>query len=116
MGIGAAAGVMAAASLLFVRKAAAITKIGKGHTLKHRALDLAAGAMQPKHPLDAMSTYLNGFHMYADDMGRQVDLMPGTPILRSHAAFSRRQSVGTDSGTDIWPARTARSPSPRFPR
>ena len=29
--------------------------------------------MQPKYPLDAMSTYLNGFHMYADDMGRQVE-------------------------------------------
>ena len=29
--------------------------------------------MQPKYPLDAMSTYLNGFHMYADEMGRQVE-------------------------------------------
>jgi hypothetical protein len=36
-------------------------------------LDLAAGAIQPKYPLAAMSTYLNGFHMYADDMGRQVE-------------------------------------------
>ncbi|MFD5054236.1 DUF1264 domain-containing protein [Streptomyces tendae] len=41
--------------------------------LKHRALDLAAGSMQRKYPLEAMSTYLNGFHMYADDMGRQVE-------------------------------------------
>ena len=29
--------------------------------------------MQHKYPLDAMSTYLNGFHFYADDMGRQVE-------------------------------------------
>lgn len=29
--------------------------------------------MQRKYPLTAMSTYLNGFHMYADDMGRQVE-------------------------------------------
>ncbi|MEU0448011.1 DUF1264 domain-containing protein [Streptomyces tendae] len=41
--------------------------------LKHRALDLAAGSMQRKYPLEAMSTYLNGFHMYAHDMGRQVE-------------------------------------------
>ncbi|MEV6088175.1 OBAP family protein [Streptomyces parvulus] len=71
--IGAAAGVTAAAGLLLGRKAATISKIGKGHPLKHRALDVAAGALQTKYPLDAMSTYLNGFHMYADDMGRQVE-------------------------------------------
>jgi hypothetical protein len=34
---------------------------------------MAAGAMQRKIPLEAMTTYLNGFHMYADDMGRQVE-------------------------------------------
>ncbi|CAL9419992.1 OBAP family protein [Streptomyces sp. enrichment culture] len=73
MGIGAAAGVTAAAGLLLGRKAATIGRIGKGHPLKHRALDLAAGSMQRKYPLEAMSTYLNGFHMYADDMGRQVE-------------------------------------------
>jgi hypothetical protein len=72
-GIGAAAGVAAAVGVLLGRKAAATVKIGKGHSLKHRVLDVAAGAMQPKYPLDAMSTYLNGFHMYADDMGRQVE-------------------------------------------
>lgn len=73
IGIGVAAGVTAAAGLRLGRKAATIGKIGTGHPLKHRALDLAAGAMQPKYPLDAMSTYLNGFHLYADDMGRQVE-------------------------------------------
>jgi hypothetical protein len=73
IGIGVAAGIVAAVSVMFGRKAVATAKIGTGHPLKHRALDLAAGLMQPKYPLDAMSTYLNGFHMYADDMGRQVE-------------------------------------------
>jgi Protein of unknown function (DUF1264) len=73
IGVGAAAGVAAAASVLLGRRAAVQAKIGKGHPLKHRLLDLAAGATQPKYPLDAMSTYLNGFHMYADEMGRQVE-------------------------------------------
>ena len=72
-GIGVAAGVTAAFGVLVGRKAATTARIGKGHPLKHRVLDVAAGAMQPKYPVDAMSTYLNGFHMYADDMGRQVE-------------------------------------------
>lgn len=71
--IGAAAGAAATASLILGRKVATLSKTGKGHPLKHRALDMAAGAMQTKYPLQAMSTYLNGFHMYADDMGRQVE-------------------------------------------
>ena len=73
IGIGAAAGAATAAGVLFGRKAITTARIGKGHPLKHRVLDLAAGAIQPKYPLDAMSTYLNGFHMYADEMGRQVE-------------------------------------------
>ncbi len=73
IGVGAVTGVVVAAGVLFGRKAAANAKIGEGHSLKHRVLDVAAGAMQPKYPLDAMSTYLNGFHMYADEMGRQVE-------------------------------------------
>jgi Protein of unknown function (DUF1264) len=72
-GIGVAAGVAAAAGVMFGRKAVTTAKIGQGHHLKHRVLDVAAGAMQPKYPLNAMSTYLNAFHMYADDMGRQVE-------------------------------------------
>ena len=36
-------------------------------------LDTAADAVQVKRPIDAMSEYLNGFHFYADDMGRQVE-------------------------------------------
>ncbi|GAA2362439.1 OBAP family protein [Dactylosporangium salmoneum] len=67
------AGAAAGAAILLTRKVAATAKVGKGHPLKHRVLDMTAGAMQPKYPLQAMSTYLNGFHMYADDMGRQVE-------------------------------------------
>lgn len=55
------------------RKVTGIAKTGQGHSLKHRVLDLAAGVIQRKYPLDAMSTFLNGFHFYADDMGRQVE-------------------------------------------
>jgi hypothetical protein len=73
VGIGVVAGMAAAFGVILGRKAATTVKIGKGHPLKHRALDLASGMMQPKYPLDAMSTYLNGFHMYADEMGRQVE-------------------------------------------
>ena len=68
-----AAGAAAAVGVMFGRKAVTAAKIGQGHPLKHRLLDLAAGVIQPKYPLDAMSTYLNGFHMYADEMGRQVE-------------------------------------------
>ena len=70
---GVAAGVMAAAGVMFGRKAATTARVGQGHPLKHRVLDVAAGALQRKYPVEAMSTFLNGFHMYADDMGRQVE-------------------------------------------
>ena len=73
IGLGVAAGLTAAAGLLFGRKVMAAARVGKGHPLKHRVLDAASGAMQRKYPLDAMSTFLNGFHFYADDMGRQVE-------------------------------------------
>jgi hypothetical protein len=73
VGIGAATGVVVAAALSLARKTVATAKTGQGHPLKHRVLDLASGVIQHKYPLDAMSTYLNGFHMYADDMGRQVE-------------------------------------------
>jgi hypothetical protein len=73
VGIGFAAGIAAAAGVMLGRKAAVTAKIGQGHPLKHRVLDVAAAALQPKYPVEAMSTYLNGFHMYADDMGRQVE-------------------------------------------
>jgi hypothetical protein len=72
-GWGVAAGLAATVGALLGRRAIAQAKVGHGHTLKHRALDFAASIMQQKYPLDAMSTFLNGFHFYADDMGRQIE-------------------------------------------
>jgi hypothetical protein len=53
-------GVAVAAGTLLGRKVAAQAKVGHGHSLKHRTLDLAAAVMQPKYPLAAMSTFLSG--------------------------------------------------------
>lgn len=72
IGLGAAAGVVGALSAALGRRVATNAKIGHGHPLKHRMLDIASDVIQPKYPLDAMSTYLDGIHFYADDMGRQV--------------------------------------------
>ena len=71
--LGVTAGVAAATAALLGRKMASAAAVGKGHPLKHRVLDLASGMLQRKYPVDAMSTYLNGFHFYADDMGRQIE-------------------------------------------
>jgi Protein of unknown function (DUF1264) len=71
--LGAVAGAAAAAAVLLAPKAVTSARAGKGHPLKHRVLDLASSAIQRKYPVEAISTYLNGFHMYADDMGRQVE-------------------------------------------
>ncbi len=73
IGLGLAAGIATAAGLLLGRRTLAAGSLGHGHSLKHRMLDTAASALQRKYPVEAMSTYLNGFHMYADDMGRQVE-------------------------------------------
>ncbi len=73
LGTGVAAGIATAAGIMVGRKVITTAKIGADHPLKHRLLDVGSGLMQPKYPLDAMSTYLNGFHFYADDIGRQVE-------------------------------------------
>jgi len=73
MAAAAGLGFVAATGLLLGRRVAGMLQAGHGHPLKHRLLDLAAGTLQRKYPLDAMSTFLNGFHFYADDMGRQVE-------------------------------------------
>lgn len=73
IGMGVAAGAVTAAGILAGRKTLATAKISQGHPLKHRMLDISSNLLQPKYPLEAMSTYLNGFHFYADDMGRQVE-------------------------------------------
>ena len=72
-GWGLVAGIVAATGTLIGRKAVMQARVGRGHSLKHRALDLAASVLQPKYPIEAISTFLNGFHFYADDMGRQVE-------------------------------------------
>ena len=92
-GLGAAAGLATAAGLLLGRKTSAQASVGHGHSLKHWALDIAAGVMQPKYPLEAMSTYLNGFHFYADDMGRQVE----AHHFCTHLAHDMHQCVIYDS-------------------
>jgi len=46
---------------------------GSPLSARSHMLDTAAAAVQVKRPIDAMSEYLNGFHFYADDMGRQVE-------------------------------------------
>ncbi|WP_198671955.1 OBAP family protein, partial [Desertihabitans aurantiacus] len=58
---------------LLGRKVLATLRAGRGHPLAHRVLDVSSSVLQRKYPLESMSTYLNGFHMYADEMGRQVE-------------------------------------------
>jgi hypothetical protein len=42
-------------------------------SVKSHVLDTGADVLQKKRPVDAMSSYLNGFHFYADNVGRQVE-------------------------------------------
>ena len=56
LGWGLAAGIGAAIGALVGRKALMQASVGKGHSIKHRALDLAASVMQPKYPIEAIST------------------------------------------------------------
>ncbi|MBO1074728.1 OBAP family protein [Roseomonas marmotae] len=46
---------------------------GDPPSLRSRALGAGAALLQSKAPLNAMDLYLNGFHFYADDMGRPVE-------------------------------------------
>ena len=46
---------------------------GAPNSMRSHVLDTAADALQVHRPIDAMSEFLNGFHFYADDMGRQVE-------------------------------------------
>ncbi|WP_242010947.1 OBAP family protein [Acetobacter musti] len=46
---------------------------GSPKTVRSHVLDTVADTLQVKKPINAMSEYLNGFHFYADDMGRQVE-------------------------------------------
>ena len=73
-----AAAVAAPVAALFGRGARAGDKReapvpGAPVSARSHVLDTAADAIQSRHSIDAMSAYLNGFHFYADDMGRQVE-------------------------------------------
>lgn len=46
---------------------------GEPKRVETRLLETGAKLLQRRDPLAAMSTYLNGFHFYADDMGRQME-------------------------------------------
>ena len=46
---------------------------GAPQSTKHGLLEQGAAILQGKDPLTAMNMYLNGFHFYADDLGRQVE-------------------------------------------
>jgi hypothetical protein len=91
--------------VMFGRQAATTAEIGNGHSLKHRVIDVASGAMQPKYPPDAMSTYLNGFHMYADEMGGQVEASHFCIRLRGCGrvlrAVSDRRQVGHNPSRNV---------------
>ena len=71
--LGVIVGAAAAVGAMVGRRVLTAARVGKGHPLKHRLLDVASAAVQRKYPVEAMSTYLNGFHMYADELGRQVE-------------------------------------------
>ncbi len=70
---GFAAGAAAVGGFWLGRKLSRALPSGRGHPAKHQMLDTASALAQRKIPLESMNTFLNGFHMYADDMGRQVE-------------------------------------------
>ena len=45
---------------------------GSPRSTRSHVLDTGAAALQSKPPIDTMGAFLNGFHFYADDMGRQI--------------------------------------------
>src|SRR5690625_1170037 len=73
IGTGVAAGIATAAGIMVGRKVVTTIKIGADHPFKHRLLDVGSGLMQPQYTLDYMRSYLNGFHFYSHDIGRQVE-------------------------------------------
>src|SRR5262245_30071896 len=46
---------------------------GEAQSGMSRMLGLGASLLQRKPPISDINMYLNGFHFYADDMGRQVE-------------------------------------------
>ena len=74
--LGKLGGTLGAVPLLAgaMRKAQAQPAAAGGDlSMKSHVIESGADLLQSKAPIDAMSVYLNGFHFYADDMGRQVE-------------------------------------------
>jgi hypothetical protein len=46
---------------------------GGDMSTKSHVLGMGADALQGKGPINDINMYLNGFHFYADDMGRQIE-------------------------------------------
>ncbi|CAB3803145.1 OBAP family protein [Paraburkholderia fynbosensis] len=46
---------------------------GGEKSAKSRMLGIGADVLQSQAPIAAINMYLNGFHFYADDMGRQIE-------------------------------------------
>ena len=46
---------------------------GAENSLKSNVLEMGAEVLQDDAPIRAINMYLNGFHFYADDMGRQIE-------------------------------------------
>jgi hypothetical protein len=46
---------------------------GAEKSVKSRLLGMGADLLQNDSPISAIDMYLNGFHFYADDMGRQIE-------------------------------------------
>ncbi len=77
MGILGAASAVAACCCSGVSKAIGQQNVGgipgSAKSGKSRMLAMGADALQNHAPINAIDMYLNGFHFYADDMGRQIE-------------------------------------------
>lgn len=69
---------------------------GGEHSTQSRLLDAGAAVLQTKAPLNAMNLYLDGFHFYADDMGRPVE----AHHYCTHLTEDLHQCAIFDSNTD----------------
>jgi hypothetical protein len=77
MGIVGAASTLAACCCSGISKALAQTNAGSirgdANSSKSNLLAMGADILQNHSPVSAINMYLNGFHFYANDMGRQIE-------------------------------------------
>lgn len=69
---------------------------GEPTSPRSRVLGAGAAILQTKAPLNVMDLYLNGFHFYADDMGRPVE----AHHYCTHLTEDLHQCTIFDSNTD----------------